>query len=322
MLHRYALVGTFMLAVPLVVGCSPALSGEGEGEEDLAETEQAVASTNRMSLNRMSLNRMSLNGLSAATLSPDGQSLTGTSLVSTDEGRELLRYIVRCALPPGEALTASYGGAVYHFQGGIGLAPDWLSSPLSPSGQRWMTACLLAHANGYGMEVPISLRGFHPALQTSEEEVDQFSVEEATYYGNIFVTGSSNIVTTYQGDDDDDDDGGGATTTYDAGAAMYACAGTTLSAQCGSSAETFRPQRSCGANSMCALQLVGKCADAPGPSPHACKHRLWGLNASCHGELSSNNGKWPTGSPAHVEAITVYLRPEHWSQLYVGCSSL
>jgi hypothetical protein len=307
-----------MLAVPLVVGCSPALTGEGEGEEDLAETEQAVESTNRMSLNRMSLNRMSLNGLSAATLSPDGQSLTGTSLLSTQEGRELLRYIVRCALPPGEALKASYGGVTYQFQGAIGLASDWLSSPLSLSGQRWMTACLLAHANGYGMEVPISLRGFHPALQATEEELDTFTVEEATYYGNIFVTGGSSIVTTYQGDDE----GGGATTTYDASAAMYACAGSTLSAQCGSSAETFRPQRSCGTNSMCALQLVGKCANAPAAKPHACKYKVWGMNAYCYGALSSNNGQWPAGSQVHAEAITVYLRPEHWSQLYVGCSSL
>jgi hypothetical protein len=321
LLRRDALVGTFLLVVPLVVGCSPALSGEGEGEEDLAESQQAVESSNRMSLNRMSLNRMSLNGLSAATLSPDGQSLTGTSLISTEEGRELLRYVVRCALPPGETLTASYSGVVYQFQGAIGLAPDWLSSPLSLSGQRWMTACLLAHANGYGMEVPISMRGFHPALQVTEEEVNTFTVEEATYYGNLFITGGSNVVTAYQGDDDDDDSGG-ATTTYDAGAAMFACAGNTLSSQCGSSAETFRPQRSCGSNSLCALSFVGKCATSPVSSPHACKYRLWGLNAYCHGELSGSNGQWPTGSTAHVEAITVYLRPESWSQLYLGCNSL
>jgi hypothetical protein len=115
-------------------------------------------------MNRLSMNRLSLNSLSSVALTPDGESLASTDLLSDEGGRELLRYLVRCALPEGTELTGSTGQASYTFHGLVGLAPAWLDQPLKTSEQRWVSGCLLAHVNGYGVEVPISLRGQHPAL--------------------------------------------------------------------------------------------------------------------------------------------------------------
>lgn len=109
-------------------------------------------------------------------------------LAETAVGRGLLKYIVSCALAESQELTLEVDGATQEFPGLLGLSKDWLHAPLSESDQRWVSACLLAHVNAHGVHVPISVRGSHSALEDGMEhtETQDFPVEEAAFYGNIF----------------------------------------------------------------------------------------------------------------------------------------
>src|SRR5262245_42708487 len=90
-----------------------------------APAEHGSVSENGMSLNGMSLNGMSLNKLALDGLSLEGRAQAGLAeLVATPSGREVLSYVVRCALPEGEALSAKIDGAEVRFPGLLGLAPE------------------------------------------------------------------------------------------------------------------------------------------------------------------------------------------------------
>ena len=148
-----------------------------------------MESENALSVNALSVNALSVNALSVNALSVNGLQLDqgSTNLADTPEGRELLKYIARCALPAGIDLIAEVGGQTYTFPGRLGLTPEWADQPLSASGRRWMTACLLAHTNYFGITVPISLRGENSALATSSDERATYPVPEAAFFGDLFA---------------------------------------------------------------------------------------------------------------------------------------
>jgi hypothetical protein len=111
-------------------------------------------------------------------------------LEQSAQGRDLLEYVARCALPRGTNLVIDVGGEFpISYPGHVGLAVEWTTGTCGPDCQGWMTACLLAHANLTGVSVPISLRGSHAALQPSASEMETFSSEEAGFYGNLFAGG-------------------------------------------------------------------------------------------------------------------------------------
>lgn len=157
-------------------------------------------SENSLSANALALNHLSLNALSSheiekgeLKLNPEATS----GIEETDEGRELLKYIASCALPYGKEISTTAAGVTYTFKGNLGLAPEWLNTPLSETGQRWVSACLLAHVNAFGVKVPISVRGAHPQInQISKEEQTEFPVEEAAFYGNLFQNMNDKYVCT------------------------------------------------------------------------------------------------------------------------------
>ncbi len=152
------------------------------------ESENALSynalSYNALSYNALSYNALSYNALSSGDLLFDQNN---TNLASTPDGRQVLKYIARCALPLGIDLIAEVNGQTYTFPGRLGLTPDWADHPLSASGRRWMTACLLAHTNYFGITVPISLRGETAALATSTGERDAYPVAEAAFFGDLFA---------------------------------------------------------------------------------------------------------------------------------------
>lgn len=277
-----------------------AVGDEALDEENIEAAELATTSTNRMSLNRMSLNRMSLNGLSSTALSSNGLMLSQTQLLATPEGRDLLTYIVRCALPAGASLTGSDGITSYTFPGLVGLAPEWVTMPLAPKGQRWMTACLLAHANGFGIEVPISLRGAHPALSSTPNERGAYSRQEVSFFGNVF-----------QPADKIDDIG-------DIGPRLYSCGGLDLQEECGGSDASFRPTRACGTAEECSLAFIGACKDLTVDKADTCEKESPNGYEKCHTTAKDAAGKWPKGS-AYAEVITVYLTDSDFSSLYTDC---
>lgn len=111
-------------------------------------------------------------------------------LVQTEAGREFVRYLADCALCAGVAAYADIAGQRYEFPGATGLAPHWLHRPLSEAEQRWVTACILARTNAFGIEVQISLRADHspyPALATTDEERREFTLHEGDFFGNLFA---------------------------------------------------------------------------------------------------------------------------------------
>lgn len=109
-------------------------------------------------------------------------------LMATSDGREVLTFIVSCALPEGTTLVAKDAGNIDHeFFGEIGLAPSWLDRRLHPKDQRWVSACLFARSTTAGVANPLSLRGPHPALAVTPEEVATWSLEEGAFYGDYFV---------------------------------------------------------------------------------------------------------------------------------------
>ena len=111
-------------------------------------------------------------------------------IAQTESGREFIKYLADCALGAGVAAYADVGGQHYEFPGALGLAPHWLHRPLTETEQRWVSACILARTNYFGVEVPISMRADHspyPALQTTDEERRQFTLHEGDFFGNLFA---------------------------------------------------------------------------------------------------------------------------------------
>jgi hypothetical protein len=112
----------------------------------------------------------------------------GSNLESTAYGRDLLKYIVRCAMPHGKSIDIGHGDEPQVAEGAFGLAPDWSKAPLSPEGRRWVSACVLSFVNALGEHVLISMRGGNPNLRatvTAAERKD-FTFQEAAFYGDIF----------------------------------------------------------------------------------------------------------------------------------------
>jgi hypothetical protein len=188
---------------------------------------------NRLALNRLALNRLALNRLALDEL-PDGQlRINGADeLVQTEDGRELLRYVAQCALAEGDILVAEHGGMRFELPGLLGLAPAWRDEALSASGQRLLSACLLAHVNAFGMSVPISLRAGE-VLPSTPDERQQYSVYEGAFFGQVF-----------DGDE----------------IKIYACQGSVSTAALEHS--EHRALRVCtDASPQCAVESVGRCRD-------------------------------------------------------------
>ncbi|XXY46172.1 hypothetical protein WME91_39840 [Sorangium sp. So ce269] len=315
--HDLFIVVTGFAGCIAQTGCiAEALDGE-PAEEQVGSADEALTSMNRLSMNRLSMNRLSMNrlsmnrlsmnGASSHQLSPRASTLSPTKLIETPEGRELLSYVVRCALPEGQSLSGAYGGVTYTFHGAVGVAPEWRLRPLEPAGQRWVTACLLAHVNGYGAQVLISLRGEHEALGTTSTERAQLEVQEAAFYGNLFDGVPE--------DGDGDGDEGGAVR------GMFACAGSTVQARCGASSISYVPRRSCGTSGGCGLSFAGPCRDEARPERQACENTSAEFVEDCFAQASGRDG-WSDDLLKYPEVITVYLKRDDFNTLYADCAPL
>jgi hypothetical protein len=121
---------------------------------------------------------------------PQQHALADPTLASTAAQRKQLTYLVRCALPADVALYADIEGERFTFPGSLGLAPRWLTEAMTPSEERWVSACLLAHVNYFGKHVQISIRATGvtvPELVPSADEQQTFSIFEGGFFGNLFA---------------------------------------------------------------------------------------------------------------------------------------
>jgi hypothetical protein len=166
------------------------------------ETSNRIAA-NRIAANRIAANRIAANKLAARKLSENHLEADSEAaeMLGTADGRDVYSYIINCALPEGKEIDATVPGAsdtappetLYtcanescRFPGSLGLAEYWIDHRLDGKGQRWITACLLARVNYFGIKVIISLRGVAPQLLVGRHEAERYSLEEGGFYGNIF----------------------------------------------------------------------------------------------------------------------------------------
>jgi hypothetical protein len=149
---------------------------------------------NRLALNRLALNRLALNRLALNRLAMDGLAQTrwqladSPELLGTAAGREVLTYVVKCAMDEDVVMVGTSGGQTYEFRGLLGLAPKWTERALKESEQQLISGCLLAHVNAFGEPVSISLRSEGTLAATDEERRD-YPVYEGTFFGQIFEGG-------------------------------------------------------------------------------------------------------------------------------------
>jgi hypothetical protein len=157
-------------------------------------------SLNGLSLNGLSLNGLSLNGLSLNGLSLNGLSLSGLASPSFSSWfeseptlhQEVMRYVVRCAVPAGElrAYASAQTGQRWTWAGGLGLAPGWSAGQrASLTEQQLVSACLAAHANKFGVNISLSIQGrtaTNAPIATSALELQAYPEREGCFFGNAF----------------------------------------------------------------------------------------------------------------------------------------
>jgi hypothetical protein len=127
---------------------------------------------------------------SSAPTRPRQIELADPSLAATAAKRKQLTYLVRCAMPPDVELYAQHGSERFTFPGSIGLAPHWHTQAMTPSEERWVSACLLAHVNFFGKHIRISIRATDPPvpeLEASSEERKTYPIAEGGFFGNLFL---------------------------------------------------------------------------------------------------------------------------------------
>jgi hypothetical protein len=108
--------------------------------------------------------------------------------MATGNGREVLGFIVSCALPVEATLVATLpNGDSFEFFGELGLATEWIDHPLKKAGRGWVSSCLFARINENDVAIPISMRGPSQTLASSPDEVASWSLEEGAFYGDYFV---------------------------------------------------------------------------------------------------------------------------------------
>ncbi len=178
------LVAPISIALALV-GCNV--------DDHLHSSSQSVVShnalaSNALASNALASNRLASNRLSSNQLSSNRFNLTNADLIETDDGREVLTYLVSCAIPEGISLAGTDSqGNQYEFFGELGIAPRWLDHPLNRTEKGWVSACLFARVNVDGVPVQISLRGPSSALTVTPDEQANWTLQEGAFYGMYFT---------------------------------------------------------------------------------------------------------------------------------------
>ena len=190
-------MSSWVLGMSLLVmgtGCGPTAQ-EPAPPGPVDTVEQEALSYNSLSVNGLSFNGLSFNGLSFNGLSFNGLSSAAfASWFDSDPALadEVMHYVVRCAVPQGQTRTYTHArtGAAHTWTGLLGLAPGWAEGkPATVADQQVISACLAAHANPFGVSVPISVQGRDSAgltIPSTSAELVAYSRPESCFFGNIF----------------------------------------------------------------------------------------------------------------------------------------
>ncbi|WP_437541219.1 hypothetical protein WME97_26455 [Sorangium sp. So ce367] len=192
MMYRSVLV-----LCPALVTSLAACVGLPEGEDyDVDTAEQAAVVDNALTSNALTLNALTSNALTSNALTSNAltsNALTSNALTRSalrdPLARQLLEYVVSCALPRGAHFDIDVDGVVYGFDGGIGLHKNWgdTGGSCDNACKAWVSACVLSRVNYLGIPTPISMRGNHCELSSDSAERTAYATREGAYYGNIFA---------------------------------------------------------------------------------------------------------------------------------------
>jgi hypothetical protein len=183
-------------------------------------------------------------------------------------------YIVGCALPFQTKLVLEKDGKRVEFEGSLGLAPQWAEGACDLDCQEWVSACMLARTNAYGLPVYIYTDGPHPHLEAiTREGRDGASVREGAFFGNLFQSPQE----------------------------QYACRGDSRDPLALTWRVCTRPGNRCG------IQALGACGDVDGETGAAveepvCEVNEKGLYTHCRSGNGPNAKVWE-------RVITNFMRP-------------
>ena len=176
-------------------GCGGAVLPE-EPEPGLAQDTQSLEGDNGLDPNGLATNGLATNGLATNGLATNGLATNGAfaSWLNQDPAvrADLMKYIVACAVPAGQARTYTNRstGVHYSWSGHLGLTPDWASGKrATETEEQLVSACLAAHANPYGWHVTFSIQGRNAkgvAIASTAQELSDYNVREACFFGNLF----------------------------------------------------------------------------------------------------------------------------------------
>jgi hypothetical protein len=179
--------GVAVLCAVAATGC---LSQNADVEEETVdEAQQAVTTSNALTNNALTNNALTNNALTNNALTNNALNAGALNAALADpNARELLKYIVSCALPKGSQVNFTVDSTSYTYDGEIGLVPKWsnANSTCDVSCQQLVSACVMSRVDFLGEKVLISVRGSAPGLITTAAERLLYPKGEGTYFGNIF----------------------------------------------------------------------------------------------------------------------------------------
>jgi hypothetical protein len=276
------MLGRFLAAptgVLLVTACTVPLDAPAVAIDQVTSANRL--GYNRLGYNRLGYNRLGYNKLSSHALSQGALVSEGwDEVLADDDARVLFQYVYECAAPADRSLTIAVGGADVTFAGSIGLAPEWLTGACGTECEQWISGCVIARINGLGVTVPLSLRGEHPALDTTAEERETFRFHELAAFGNIFdydpATGYPRVLGVCQ---------------------LPGVTGQLASY--GVEPSHWLERRICGEAGRCGpLQVHGECKNPMAygatqgmPQQIACEYKEAGLVDRCHPEVATVPGR-------------------------------
>ena len=188
---RTTLTSLFLAAL-LLVGCGGAPGSQEDPEGEIGIAPSDLVSVNALNMNALNMSAIDTNALSMNALSPTNFAAMQAPTTSGALARQLFKYAVSCALEPSQSssLTWTDEWSVVHqdtYRGLLGLAPGWETRPLISSEQAWVSACLIARVNWYGVSVTISARGATSGLNVTDPgELLTYAHEEGAFWGNLF----------------------------------------------------------------------------------------------------------------------------------------
>ena len=105
---------------------------------------------------------------------------------------DYLEVLIGCALAEGVTVSDPAHTLLWFngvplkkvYSGEIGLAPHWLTRALTTDEKKWVTACVLARVNRYGVTLDIALEGNHSAISPRASSV--YTEAESKAWGNMF----------------------------------------------------------------------------------------------------------------------------------------